>query len=197
MSQPVLDAGKEVLYRRIVIAVSIVVPCLVAFLILMPQTGKLGDFDVSLFPSINAALNSLTGVSLIMALIAIRSKNIPVHKAWMTLAFALSACFLVLYVLYHFQGPPTKYGDTDHNGVVDASEIAAAGFLRTFYLILLAAHIILAAVGLPFILLSFYFSLSNQIDKHKKLVKFTWPVWTFVAFSGVLVYFLIRPFYPF
>ena len=197
MSQPVLDAGKEVLYRRIVIAVSIVVPCLVAFLILMPQTGKLGDFDVSLFPSINAALNSLTGVSLIMALIAIRSKNIPVHKAWMTLAFALSACFLVLYVLYHFQGPPTKYGDTDHNGVVDAAEIAAAGFLRTFYLILLTAHIILAAIALPFILLSFYFSLSNQIDKHKKLVKFTWPVWTFVAFSGVLVYFLIRPFYPF
>jgi len=115
----------------------------------------------------------------------------------MMLAFVLSTCFLVLYVLYHYQGPPTRYGDTDHNGLVDQAEKMAAGPLRMVYFALLITHIILAAVVLPFILFSFYYSLSNQIDKHKKIVRFTWPVWFFVAVSGVLVYFMIRPYYPF
>lgn len=197
MSQPLFDSEKEALYRRIVLIVSVAIPAIVAFLILMPQTGKLGNFDVSAFPGINAALNSLTAICLVMALIAIRAKNIIIHKSWMMFAFVLSSCFLVLYVLYHYQGPPTRYGDTDHNGIVDAAEIAAAGPMRLVYFCLLVSHIILAAIVLPFILFSFYYSLSGQIDKHKKVVRFTWPVWFFVSVSGVLVYFMIRPYYPF
>jgi len=197
MAQSLFDSQKEALYRKIVFVVSIAIPGVVAFLILMPQTGKLGNFDVSSFPAINAGLNSLTALCLVMALIAIRAKNIVIHKSWMMLAFVLSTCFLVLYVLYHYQGPPTRYGDTDHNGLVDQAEKMAAGPLRMVYFALLITHIILAAVVLPFILFSFYYSLSNQIDKHKKIVRFTWPVWFFVAVSGVLVYFMIRPYYPF
>jgi len=197
MAQSLFDSQKEALYRKIVFVVSIAIPGVVAFLILMPQTGKLGNFDVSSFPAINAGLNSLTALCLVMALIAIRAKNIVIHKSWMMLAFVLSTCFLVLYVLYHYQGPPTRYGDTDHNGLVDQAEKMAAGPLRMVYFSLLITHIILAAVVLPFILFSFYYSLSNQIDKHKKIVRFTWPVWFFVAVSGVLVYFMIRPYYPF
>lgn len=197
MDQPLLDARKEGLYRRIVLIISIAIPAVVCFLIMMPQTGKLGNFDVSSFPAINAGLNSLTALCLFMALLAIRQKNIVVHKSWMLFALVLSSCFLVLYVLYHFQGPPTRYGDTDHNGIVDEAEKIAAGSLRMVYFVLLISHIILAAIILPFILLSFYYSLSNQIAKHKKIVRFTWPVWFFVSVSGVLVYFMIRPYYPF
>jgi putative membrane protein len=197
MSQVLFDSKKEAFYRKIVLAVSVAIPSVVAFLILMPQTGKLGDFDVSAFPGIIATINTLTALSLFMALIAIRAKNVFVHRSWMTLAFILSACFLVLYVLYHFQAPPTRYGDLDHNGQLSPAEITQAGSLRMVYFCLLVAHIILAAVILPFILLSFYYSLSNQIEKHKKLVRFTWPVWFFVSVSGVLVYFMIRPYYTF
>lgn len=191
------DVGKEALYRKIVLTVSFAIPAVVAFLILVPQTGKLGDFDVSAFPAINATLNSLTSLCLILALFAIKNKNIPLHRAWMTTAFVLSACFLVLYVLYHFQGPATRYGDTDHNGLLDEAEKAAAGSIRMVYYLLLVSHIILAAIALPFILFSFYFSLSRQFGKHKKIVKFSFPVWLYVAVSGVLVYLMIRPYYPF
>ena len=132
-----------------------------------------------------------------MALLAIRKKNILVHRRFMTTAFVLSSFFLVFYVLYHFQGPSTRFGDSDHNGVVSDVEKAAVGGVRSAYFVLLVSHIILAAIVLPFILLSFYFSLSGQISKHKKIVRFTFPIWLFVAISGVLVYFMIRPYYPF
>jgi putative membrane protein len=197
MSETFLDAGKEALYRRIVLMVSFAIPAVVAFLILMPQTGKLGDFDVSSFPGINAALNSLTSFCLIAALVAIKNKNIPLHRTFMSTAFVLSACFLVLYVLYHFQGPATRYGDTDHNGLVDEAEKAAAGSIRFLYYFVLFTHIILAAIALPFILLSFYYSLSRQYEKHKKIVKYSFPIWLYVAVSGVMVYFMIRSYYPF
>lgn len=195
MTQSLLDARKELFYRRVVWVISILIPAVVAFLILMPQTGKLGDFDFSAFPAVNATLNSLTALSLIMALVAIKAGNVPIHRTWMTFAFTLSSCFLILYVLYHFQEPPTRYGDSNHDGVVSAVEVEAAGPLRMVYFCLLVSHIVLAAVVLPFILLSFYFALSNQISKHRSLVRYTWPVWFFVAVSGVLVYFMIRPFY--
>jgi len=197
MSQTVLNAEKEALYRKIVIAISVAIPGVVAFLILVPQTGNLGSFDVSTFPGINATLNSLTTLCLISALVAIKNKNITVHRAFMSTAFILSACFLVLYVLYHFQGASTKYGDSDHNGMVDEMEKVAAGSMRLVYFGLLISHIVLAAIVLPFILFSFYYSLSGQIDKHKKLVKISFPMWLFVAVSGVLVYFMISPYYPF
>jgi len=197
MSQAILNSEKEAFYKKIVIIVSIAIPLAVAFLILVPQTGNLGSFDVSAFPGINATLNSLTAVCLVSALVAIKNKNITVHKAFMTTAFVLSACFLVLYVLYHFQGAATKYGDANHDGLVSDLEKAAAGSMRLVYFLILISHIILAAICLPFILFSFYYSLSGQIDKHKKLVRYSYPIWLFVAVSGVVVYFLISPFYPF
>ena len=197
MSQTMLNAGNEALYKKIVIIVSIAIPLVIAFLILVPQTGNLGNFDVTAFPGINASLNSLTAVCLVGALIAIKNKNITVHRTFMSTAFVLSSCFLVLYVLYHFQGAATKYGDTDHDGIVSGLEKAAAGSMRLVYFLILISHIVLAAICLPFILFSFYYSLSGQIEKHKRLVKFAYPIWLFVAVSGVVVYFMISPFYPF
>jgi putative membrane protein len=196
MSEALLDPRKEKLYRQIVLLISVLIPAVVAFLIFMPQTGKLGDLDVSAFPAIHAALNSLTAICLLLALQAIRKKNVPLHKAWMSTAFVLSACFLVCYVIYHFQGHPTRYGDLNHDGALSPAELDAAGSMRLVYFIVLATHILMAALVLPFILFSFYFSLSNQIAKHRRIVQFTWPAWFFVAVSGVLVYFMIRPYYP-
>jgi len=197
MSQTLLNADKEAVYKKIVTIVSVAIPLVVAFLILVPQTGNLGSFDVTAFPGINATLNSLTALCLISALVAIKNKNIVVHRAFMSTAFVLSSCFLVLYVLYHFQGAATKYGDLNHDGLLSELEIAAAGTMRMVYFVILISHIVLAAICLPFILFSFYYSLSGQIDKHRKLVKYSFPIWLFVAVSGVVVYFLISPFYPF
>ena len=103
------------------------------------------------------------------------------HRTAMFSAVGLSSLFLVSYVIYHYQAPHTSYG--------------GVGFIRMFYFILLISHIILAAVVVPFVLLTVYFAISNQIDKHKKIVKWTFPIWLFVAVSGVVVYLMISPYY--
>jgi putative membrane protein len=195
MADPIFDPKNEKSIKSIVWVISIAIPMVVAGLIVMPQTGKLGNFDVSLLPALNATFNSLTALCLVCAFFAIKSKNITIHKRFMVAAFVLSSLFLVSYVLYHFQSQPTRYGDVDHDGVVDAFEKAEVGIWRLIYFLILVIHIVLAAVILPFILLTFYYSLSNQIEKHKKIVRFTFPVWLFVAVSGVVVYFMIRPYY--
>lgn len=197
MSQILFDARKEALYRKIVLIISVIIPAVVAFLILVPQTGNLGDVDVSMLPAVNATLNSLTSLCLVVAFLAIKNKNIVLHRSVMSTAFVLSACFLVCYVFYHFQGPQTRFGDLDHNGLVDQMEKDLVGSFRYVYYLILITHIVLAAIVLPFILLSFYFSLSGQLDKHRKIVKFSFPAWLYVAVSGVAVYFMIRPYYPF
>lgn len=195
MNSSIFSPEKEKSAKAIILGVSILIPAIVTLLLMVPQTGKLGKLDVSFLPAVNATLNSLTALCLILAFIAIRSKNIAIHKTFMITGFVLSAFFLISYVLYHFQGQQTRYGDMDHDGVVDAFEKAEVGIWRLVYFLILVTHVVLAAVILPFILLTFFYSLSNQIHKHKKIVRFTFPVWLFVAVSGVVVYFMIRPYY--
>lgn len=195
MAKPFFTPENEKTAKTLVWIVSIAIPLIVTLLILVPQTGRLGNFNVSYLPAVNATLNSLTALCLILAFIAVRGKNIAVHKFFMLSAFVFSTIFLFSYFIYHFQSQPTRFGDVDHDGVVDAFEKADAGIWRLVYFLILVFHIVLAAVILPFILMTFYFSLSNQIHKHKKIVRFTFPVWLFVAISGVVVYFMIRPYY--
>ena len=166
----------------IVIAVlSVVVPALVAVLLFIPQTGKLGDFDVSMLPHLNGSLNTFTSIALLLGLYYIKNGNIVNHRRSMMSAFVISTLFLVSYVLYHYQAPPTSFG--------------GEGLIKTVYYVLLISHIILAAIVVPFVLYSFYFALTNKIDKHKKIVKWTYPIWLYVAVTGVLVYLMIRPYY--
>ncbi len=113
----------------------------------------------------------------------------------MLIAFCLSSLFLISYVIYHYHGPQTKYGDIDHNLALDAAEIAAVGFTRTIYYIILFTHIILAAVVVPFVLFAIYFGISNQLGKHVKIVKWTFPIWLYVAVTGVIIYLMISPYY--
>lgn len=175
--------------------VSVAIPIVVALLLFMPQTGQLGDLDVSFLPHLNAVLNSSTALALLVGYIFIRNGNKEAHRASMLAAFTLSSIFLVSYVLYHFQAPPTRFGDLDHNGVVSEVEKLSAGTARYIYIVLLLTHIVFAAIIVPFVLLSVYFGLSGQFDRHKKLSRYTFPMWLFVSVSGVVVYLMISPYY--
>jgi putative membrane protein len=109
----------------------------------------------------------------------------------------LSALFLVSYILAHYFMPDVKYWDLNHDGILDDSEKNLAGSIRTFYLLILTTHIILAALILPAILISFYFGLKNEVVKHRKIVRYSYPIWLYVTITGVVVYLMAKPYYPF
>ena len=152
-------------------------------------------FNVHVFATINAVINSMVAVLLVAGLITAKSKNYAIHKKIMLSAIVLSVLFLVSYICHHLLAGETKYGDLNHDGVLSMNETAMAGSTRIFYYILLLTHIPLAAIILPFILFTAYRALTGEYDKHRKLVRITWPVWFFVAVSGVVVYLMISPYY--
>ncbi|MCO5935697.1 DUF420 domain-containing protein [Mucilaginibacter sp. RB4R14] len=149
-------------------------------------------------PLLNAVLNGMCSVLLLTSLYFIKQGNITVHKRLNILTFCLSSLFLVSYILFHYlMQHDTVYGDTNGDGLLSADERATAGSMRTIYLSLLVPHIILAAGVLPLILLSFYSGLQLQVAKHKKLVRWAFPIWLFVTLTGVVVYLMIKPYYHF
>jgi putative membrane protein len=152
-------------------------------------------FNVHVFATINAVINSLVAVLLIAGLVTVKSKHYLLHKRIMLAAIVLSVLFLVSYICHHLMAGETKYGDINHDGILGLDEKMMAGTTRIFYYILLGTHIPLAAIILPFILFSAYRALTGEYEKHKRLVRITWPVWFFVAVSGVVVYWMISPFY--
>ncbi|AMR31440.1 hypothetical protein A0256_08390 [Mucilaginibacter sp. PAMC 26640] len=149
-------------------------------------------------PLLNAVLNGTCSVLLLISLYFIKKGNIAVHKRLNIVTFCLSSLFLVSYILFHYlMRTDTFYGDANGDGILAADEKAAAGGLRTLYLSILIPHIVLAAGVLPLILLSFYQGLLMQVEKHKKLVRWAFPIWLFVTVSGVVVYLMISPYYHF
>jgi putative membrane protein len=152
-------------------------------------------FDVHLFATANAIINSCVALLLILALIAVKSKNYILHRNIMLTAMFLSILFLVSYICHHLFAGETRFGDVNHDGIVTEIEKAAVGSRRMIYYILLGTHIPLAGIILPFILFSAYRALIGEFDKHKKLVRITWPIWFYVAVTGVLVYWMISPYY--
>ncbi len=149
-------------------------------------------------PMLNAFINGTCTLLLLVSLYYIKQGNIAVHKRLNILTFCLSAIFLVSYILFHYlMQRDTIYGDIDGDGKVLGDEIAQYGTLRNIYLVILTPHIILAAGVLPLILLSFHRGLQMQVEKHKKLVRWAFPIWLFVTVSGVVVYLMIKPFYHF
>ncbi|TWR24908.1 DUF420 domain-containing protein [Mucilaginibacter achroorhodeus] len=149
-------------------------------------------------PLINAVLNGTCSLLLLLSLYFIKQGNIALHKRINILTFCLSSLFLVSYILFHYlMRNDTLYGDANGDGVLSAAEKATAGTSRSIYLAILVPHIVLAAGVLPLILLSFYRGLQMQVEKHKKLVRWTFPLWLFVTISGVVVYLMIKPYYHF
>ena len=152
-------------------------------------------FDVHLFAKANAIINSCVAVLLIVALLAVKNKNYTSHRNLMMSAMFLSILFLVSYICHHLFAGETRFGDVNHDGIVSDIEKATVGSSRMIYYILLGTHIPLAGIILPFILFSAYRALTGEYDKHKKLVRITWPIWFYVAVTGVVVYWMISPYY--
>ncbi|MCE2772561.1 MAG: DUF420 domain-containing protein [Bacteroidetes bacterium] len=152
-------------------------------------------FDVHIFAKINAFLNSLVAVLLVWALVAVKGKNYELHKKIMLSAMVLSILFLVSYIAHHLLSGDTRFGDTNHDDVVDDMELAAISAVRIFYYIILITHIFLAAIILPFILFTAYRGLTGEYAAHKKLSKITWPIWLYVSLTGPVVYWMISPYY--
>lgn len=152
-------------------------------------------FDIHIFAKINAFINSAVALLLIAGLITVKQGKYEMHKRIMYLAMILSVLFLVSYIAHHLLAGDTRFGDTDHDGVVSAAELAAVGSLRNIYFIILLTHIFLAAIILPFILFTAYRALTGEWNKHKKIAKYTWPLWLYVAVTGPVVYLMITPYY--
>lgn len=152
-------------------------------------------FDAHWFARLNAILNSIVSVFLIAGLAAVKNRKYITHRNIMLTAMALSILFLLSYVCHHLFTGETRFGDVDHNNIVDETEKAAVGNARMIYYIILGTHIPLAGLILPFILFTAYRALTGDYQKHKKLSRITWPIWLYVAITGVVVYFMISPYY--
>lgn len=193
------NSNKKTLEQRFrfsIILVSILIPTAVAILF----TVKLKDFGIeveplSFLPPIYASINGLTALLLLMGVMAIKNGNRKVHERFMTTAIACSVVFLVMYVAYHMTSDSTVYGDIDGNKILDATEKANAGSIRYVYLFILLSHIALSIVIIPLVLITYVRALAARFDKHRKIAKITFPLWLYVAVTGVVVYLMISPYY--
>ena len=152
-------------------------------------------FNVHLFAMANAIINSIVCVLLIAGLILVKQKRYLLHKKIMLAAIGLSVLFLLSYMAHHLLAGETKFGDINHDGIISIDEKRLAGNLRMIYYFFLITHIPLAAIVLPFILFTAYRALTGDYAAHKKLTRITWPVWFYVAVTGVIVYIMIQPYY--
>lgn len=191
----VKEQADNKVYLRIIYLISILIPLVVAFLILFPTKLTFAGDWVKLLPGLHATINSMTVLTLGAAFVAIKNGNIKMHRSFMFASLSLGVLFLVSYVLYHSSVDSVKFGDLNYDGELSEEELVTAGTSRTVYLVILASHILLSILVVPFVLFAFYYALTNQIERHKKMVKFTYPVWMYVSITGVIVYFLIKPYY--
>ncbi|MEA5457903.1 DUF420 domain-containing protein [Arcicella sp. LKC2W] len=159
---------------------SIAIPVAVALLIGIRTKIDLGAWTKTL-PHVIGLLNTTTSITLILGLMAVRNKNIARHRQMMGLSFIQGALFLVLYILYHISNQSTPFG--------------GEGILRPIYYFLLVSHIVLSIGVVWFVLRAVYFALSGQIVEHKRIVKWTLPLWLYVSITGVIVYLMISPYY--
>lgn len=176
-----LALPKDKKYNKVINIIAVAIPLVVAVL-LNPRIPKveLGEWTKAL-PHVNGLINSLTTVSLLLGYYFIKKKNIAAHRQMMTVSFMLGSLFLVSYVIYHLSNESTPFGGT--------------GLIRPVYYFLLVTHITLSIGVVWFVLRAIYFALSNQIDLHKKAVKWAFPIWLYVSITGVVVYLMISPYY--
>ena len=163
--------------RNLIIAVSVIIPIAVAVLF----TIKIEGVDFSFLPPVYASLNGLTAVGLLVALIAIKQKKVNIHKRTIQLCLVFSILFLLLYVLYHMTSESAPYG--------------GSGALKGTYYFFLISHIFLSLAVIPLVLFTYLFAWMGDFERHKKWTKFAFPIWLYVAISGVIVYFMISPYY--
>ncbi len=164
-------------YQKLIIVLSVVLPLAVAALFRV----KIPGYNFSFLPPIYATLNGITAILLIIAFIAIKNKKRELHETLMKICIGCSALFLTMYVAYHITSDSTPYG--------------GEGTLRTVYFFILITHIFFSIAVVPLVLFTFSRALSGNFERHKALAKFTFPIWLYVAVTGVIVYVMIRPYY--
>ncbi len=176
---PTPDIALEKRLNRLAYVVSFVVLLLVG----MMRRVKLDlGVDFSFLPPFHASLNAISAVILLVALYYIKNGQVEMHRKAIYAAMICSGLFLLSYVLYHFTTPETRYG--------------GEGIMRTLYFILLITHVVLAAVVLPFILFTFNRAFTGQFERHKKMARWVYPLWLYVAITGPICYLMLRPYYP-
>ncbi|WP_316634187.1 DUF420 domain-containing protein [uncultured Flavobacterium sp.] len=190
------DNSLEKKFSKFIVAVSIVIPVVVGILFGI----KLKDFGIaveplSFLPPIYATTNGVTAIVLVWAVIAIKNGKRELHERLMTFAIGLSVAFLVMYVAYHMTADSTKFGDLNHDGILDLTETVKIGALRYVYFFILITHILLSIVIIPLVLITYVRALAKRFDRHKKIAKITFPLWLYVAVTGVVVYLMIAPYY--
>ena len=176
------DNSLEKKFSKFIVMVSILIPVVVALLfsIKLKDLGYAVD-PLSFLPPIYAAINGVTALVLVAGVLAIKNGKRKVHECLMTTAIVLSVVFLVMYVAYHMTSDSTKFG--------------GEGMVRLIYFFILISHIILSIAVIPLVLITYVRALANKFDKHKKIAKITFPIWLYVAVTGVVVYLMISPYY--
>ena len=178
-------------YNKWIVVLSIVIPLVVALLF-----GVKLDVDLPIFlPPFYATINAITALVLIIAVVMIKKGNHKMHENLMKFAIVLSVLFLVMYVLYHMTSDSTKFGDINKDGELSGSELAEIGAIRYFYYFILFSHILLSVAVIPFVLITYVRAITNNFERHKKIAKITFPLWLYVAVTGVVVYVMISPYY--
>ena len=193
MIQPALQKNDKKA-KWLIYTVSFVIFVAVVLLSQVKLNVDLG-FDVHVFAKANAVINSIVALLLLGGLVTIKQKKYVVHKKIMLMAMLLSVLFLLSYISHHLLAGDTKFGDINHDGILTEEEKTMAGNIRLLYYFILLTHIPLAAIILPFILFTAYRALIGEYEQHKKLTRFTWPIWFYVAVTGVVVYIMISPYY--
>jgi putative membrane protein len=173
-----MSISDEKKYNKLIIILSIAIPIVVAALfgIKIPNVEPL-----TFLPPIYASINALTAIVLVIAFWAITNKKIKLHQRLMQFAILLSVVFLIMYVAYHMTSDSTKYG--------------GEGVMKYVYYVILITHIIMSIVVIPFVLITYVRAITNNFEKHKKIARITFPLWLFVAVSGVVVFIMISPYY--
>lgn len=176
------DNSLEKKFSKFIVIISILIPVVVALLF----SVKLKDFGynvepLSFLPPIYATINGITAVVLVAGVLAIKNGNRKLHERLMTSAIALSVAFLVMYVAYHMTTDSTKFG--------------GEGSIKIVYFFILISHIILSIAVIPLVLITYVRALAERFDRHKKIAKITFPIWLYVAVTGVVVYLMISPYY--
>lgn len=176
MESSLTNQNKEP-YRKLIIAVSIVIPLFIAILFGV----KIPGYDFSFLPPIYASVNALTALLLVMAVIAVKNKKRKLHEALINCCVLLSTSFLIMYVLYHMTSEATPFG--------------GVGVIRYVYFFVLITHILLSIIIVPIVLFTYVRAWSGNFERHRALAKFAFPLWLYVAVTGVVVYLMISPYY--
>lgn len=181
MNQPSTQSYPGLLTNRLAVNVlSVAIPVAVALLIGIRQKLPLGEWTTAL-PHVIGALNGITALLMIGAIVAIKQQRVELHRRLMTAAFVLGAIFLVTYITYHISNPSTTYG--------------GEGAIRYLYYFLLISHVLLSIVVVRYVLMAMYYALNRQFADHKRIVKVAYPIWLYVSVTGVIVYLMISPYY--